>query len=374
MFKFFKTIFATGGTVAAIPDALQVDGSVSFQEGYGTPYQLAKTDPTSRNIERDKMNYLFEAITAALQDWQTHGVPEFITTAENGGTPYSYSYGAMCRYSGDVYMSLKASNVDLPSVALSWYKVVPGGVASGVVGGSRNAAMSVTTASASATLTADEIVVKSALGGPAISLPSFNKTVNLATTGAGGMDTGSAPVSGFVALYAIYNPTTGVSALLGKSAATLQPEVYGGANMPSGYTHSALVAVVPTNGSSQIKAGLLRGRRWSFGNTAVLGTTTAGVDISLSVSTVVPVNARTIYGNMSTSVTSGAGMANIYATATNTAGGSLGYQTVSGYGTGSSVANGAFFLDLATPQTLYYSAGSSAATYFFAMGLSAYDI
>jgi hypothetical protein len=79
-----------------------------------------------------------------------------------------------------------------------------------------------------------------------------NKTVNLATTGAGGMDSGAAPNNGFVAIYAIYNPTTGASALLARNAtAAAQPTVYGGANMPAGYTASALISVWPTNASGQ---------------------------------------------------------------------------------------------------------------------------
>lgn len=51
------------------------------------------------------------------------------------------------------------------------------------------------------------------------------------------MYTGAAPASGYVAIYAICNPSTGVSALLGvNAAAAAAPQVYGGANMPAGYT------------------------------------------------------------------------------------------------------------------------------------------
>ncbi len=66
------------------------------------------------------------------------------------------------------------------------------------------------------------------------------------------MDSGTAPASGYVALYAIYNPTTGATALLAKNAtAGLQAEVYAGGNMPAGYTASALIGVIPTNAGSQ---------------------------------------------------------------------------------------------------------------------------
>jgi hypothetical protein len=164
------------------------------------------------------------------------------------------------------------------------------GQAAGVVGSVRNLSMSVTTASATATLTADEIIVETALGGVRYCLPSFSKTINLATTGAGGMDTGSAPVSGFVAIYAIWNPTTSTAALLarteGASAATT---VYSGANLPAGYTASALVGVWPTNASSQFVAGYQRGSRFYYQTSpASLTNGTALSPTAVSVSALVP--------------------------------------------------------------------------------------
>jgi hypothetical protein len=69
-----------------------------------------------------------------------------------------------------------------------------------VIAAARSLAMSVAAASATATLTADEIVVGAALGGQKYIIGAFSKAINLASTGAGGMDTGTAPVSGFVAL------------------------------------------------------------------------------------------------------------------------------------------------------------------------------
>lgn len=171
------------------------------------------------------------------------------------------------------------------------------GQISGVVGSARNLRMYVDTASASATLTADEIIVESALGGLRYCLSSFSKTINLATTGAGGMDTGSAPNNGFVALYAIYNPTTLASALLAVNAtAGIVPEVYGGANMPAGYTASALVAVVPTNGSGQIQQCGVLGRTVTRTQGVALSSTSAqGALTSLSLASFVPFNARSTF-------------------------------------------------------------------------------
>ncbi|WDD92779.1 hypothetical protein Bsp3421_002808 [Burkholderia sp. FERM BP-3421] len=121
-----------------------------------------------------------------------------------------------------------------------------------VVGSVRNLTMSVVSPSVSAAMTADEIVVGTALGGFGYKLANFNQTINLATTGLGGMDMGSAPASGYVALYAIYNPANARQALLATDVTrTLAPEVYSGVNLPPGYTASSLVSVVRTNANGQ---------------------------------------------------------------------------------------------------------------------------
>ncbi len=137
-----------------------------------------------------------------------------------------------------------------------------------VVGTARNVVMSVTAASATATLTADEIIVETALGGFPFKLSSFSKTINLATIGAGGMDTGTAPTTGAVAIYAIYNPTTQTSALLATNASSVkQGNIYGGANMPTGYTASALVSVWLTTAASLFAIGYQQDRHVAIGNT-----------------------------------------------------------------------------------------------------------
>jgi hypothetical protein len=182
--------------------------------------------------------------------------------------------------------------------------------AAGVVGSVRNLVMSVATSSASATLTADEIIVETALGGVRYCLPSFNKTINLATTGAGGMDTGTAPLNGFVAIYAIYNPTTGTSALLAKNAATLAANVYNGANMPAGFTASALISVWPTNGSGQMVFGYQEDRNISFAPITVLTTSTPNASLSaLVASGALPANAVEARGNAN-AVSTGASTSN----------------------------------------------------------------
>ncbi|WP_430229413.1 hypothetical protein [Paraburkholderia tropica] len=246
--------------------------------------------------------------------------------------------------------------------------------AAGVVGSVRNLAMTVSTASATATLTADEIIVETALGGVRYCLPSFSKTINLSTTGAGGMDTGTAPVSGYVALYAIYNPTTGTAALLATNATSAaQPNVYGGANMPSGYTASALVSVWPTNSSSQFVIGYQRDRVvQTVGAFALSSSATHASLTSLSITGCVPPNAKSISGQLQISSTSASNMSITIAADANGAG----QQNISAPVAASSVSTISSFsrMLLATPQTIYYTSGSSAGTPSFLIFIDQYEI
>ncbi|HHX9064589.1 TPA: hypothetical protein ACVQS5_004100 [Yersinia enterocolitica] len=166
----------------------------------------------------------------------------------------------------------------------------------GVVGTSRNAKMSIPVTLATATFTADELIVQAALGGLQYKLSSFNKTINLATTGAGGMDTGTVPVTGFVALYAIYNPTTQVSALLAvNTTSVFAPEICSGV-IPLGYTASALVGVLPIR-SSKFRPSYLAGRTVSFELTPVYISSSVSSPVTrLDISTAVPKNATLAKG------------------------------------------------------------------------------
>lgn len=121
MDKFFRVPFATSGDQSPVPDAADVNGNVSYTEGYGPDYQLPDTDPDAKNIERDKMNNLFFEITTALQEQQSLGVPDFITSALNGGAAYSYALNAMVRWTDNqVYLSLTAANNADPTDATKW--------------------------------------------------------------------------------------------------------------------------------------------------------------------------------------------------------------------------------------------------------------
>lgn len=246
--------------------------------------------------------------------------------------------------------------------------------APGVVGSMRNAQMSVTAASATATFGADQIVVGTSLTGLQYVLGSFNKTINLATTGAGGMDTGIAPTSGYVALYAIYNPTTGTSALLATNATSaVAPNVYGGANMPSGYTASGLVSVWPTNGSGQFVIGNQFDRDIKVAPVTISLGGAAGSYTSASIASAVPKNAKTASGFMtlSNNTANTGNTLNIASTS-----GGIGVAQIQSYlASANGVAAAAEIgVQLPTAQTIYYNATTNSGTMTNTFIVSGYAI
>jgi hypothetical protein len=213
--------------------------------------------------------------------------------------------------------------------------------------------MSVTAASATATLTADEIIVETALGGVRYCLPSFSKTINLATTGAGGMDTGTAPVSGFVAVYAIWNPTTQTAALLATNATSaVAPNVYGGANMPGGYTASALVSVWGTNGSGQFTVGWQVDRKVFTTLITVLSASAALSNVAESIAGAVPKNAKTSVITQN-QLMGGTGASSFGLTIAGSPIPGIGNQTCNLAATGIVQFETTLEIPLVTPQTIY---------------------
>lgn len=127
--------------------------------------------------------------------------------------------------------------------------------------GSLNISANITTAAATGGFTSAQVIVSISASGRTYRIVGFNQTVNLATTGAGGMDTGAAPISGYVAVYAIYNPTTATQSILAVDTTSANaPNIYGGASLPAGYTASALISVWPTDTNRHFIAGSQIGR------------------------------------------------------------------------------------------------------------------
>lgn len=179
----------------------------------------------------------------------------------------------------------------------------------GVVGSSRNLNCYISTAGTSATWTASELILSTGLGSVPVRVGNVSLTINISTTGANGMDTGTAPVSGYVGIYAIYNPSTNTLASVAVNATSATvPEVYGGANMPVGYTASTLIGIWPTNASSQFKPGLGRDRRFYYQTAVAIftGAASVGTLTLQSIAAGVPLNgtlARLFFGSLNSSRT-----------------------------------------------------------------------
>lgn len=126
MDKFFSVPFARDGNKTDVPNGTTLDGSVSFTQGYPIGYQQdPDIDPlTAKDIERNKFNGLLFSMTKALQELQAHAIPDFITSAMNDGTPWSYSKQDLVRWNNGVetltYESLVNSNTSTPSDITKW--------------------------------------------------------------------------------------------------------------------------------------------------------------------------------------------------------------------------------------------------------------
>jgi hypothetical protein len=254
------------------------------------------------------------------------------------------------------------------------------------VGSVRRGAMTVSAAAATATYTAAELVLGSPtpasfnnfhLAGPSFKAAGLSLSVNLGTTGAGGMDTGSAPTSGFVGLYVIFNPAIAASggsdigyALLAVNATSSNlADVYGGANMPSGYVYSALVSVWPTNGSGQFVVGHQGDRAISVAAVQVLSATADAASFtSFSLSAAAPMNAVSASGTLGMSDTTVA-QQDIFVASDANGVGAVELNAYSQPGAGPSVP---FSLDIETAQTLYYKAGGGSGTLTFTVSVSRY--
>ena len=371
--------FAVSGSKNTIPVASQIgitNGAASYTDGFPpltmTPIVAGGVPPAGQD-----MNGIFNALSSHTVFQNAGGRYQFDATLATSIGGYPTGVVLQDNAGRNSYVNVLANNstdfnATPAAIGVSWLPYAgPALLSVGgpVVGTARNARMNVATASAAATLTADEIVTETTLGGVPYRLANFSKSINLATTGAGGMDTGAAPVSGYVALYAIFNPTTGAAALLATNANTLQPNVYGGANMPAGYIASALVSVWPTNGSSQFVVGIQADRAISFAQRSIYNSTTIPTTpTALNIPGVIPVNARVIHG---TGGTGSATTSQVYAVYIS-ADGVISVNQITGYTVSGGATGANFRVQLVTPQQVYYS-GSAGSGTTFALSASGYE-
>jgi hypothetical protein len=123
MLKFFRIPFATSGDKTAVPDDSQPSGSVSYTDGFGPDYELDPgVDPAAKDVPRDESNQLYFDITTAIAELQSFGTPDFITSALNDGSPFSYAKYARMKFTDNkVYEStVNANTTDPTSSPASW--------------------------------------------------------------------------------------------------------------------------------------------------------------------------------------------------------------------------------------------------------------
>lgn len=147
---------------------------------------------------------------------------------------------------------------------------------------------------------ANQIIVQNS-SNVAVLLTSYSKTVNTATSGAGGVDTGVIAPSTWYYVYAIYNasgPTTSIVISTAFTAPTL----------PVGYTYYARIGTVRTDGSSNLVGFIQYGRSTQYvvgsnlsalpqmASGTTVGSVTAPTWVSVTVSNYAPATASRIRG------------------------------------------------------------------------------
>lgn len=120
--KFFKYPFAEDGVKTTVPNQ-NVDDGVNYQEGWTVNYTLnPAVNPDGKNFPRAQNNQLLYDITVSLQQYQTLGIPEFVTYVQNEGVPYPYAHYARTLYDNKPYESLQNNNLLEPGSVgeLTW--------------------------------------------------------------------------------------------------------------------------------------------------------------------------------------------------------------------------------------------------------------
>jgi hypothetical protein len=260
---------------------------------------------------------------------------------------------------------INQGNIDVAALFLEVQKLRSNGP---VAGTARNASLLVTAASATANFTADELIVEDAAG--SYRLNNFNKPINLAAVGLGGMDTGAAPANGYVGLYAIYSPASGVSGLLAVNAVTaVLPNLYAGLYMPAGFTASALVSILPTQATGLFAVCEQYDRHVDCSSISILNTTVQTSAITAVVAGL-PKNARMIGG--SSTVTSGTAASVSLSLFASDA--SVGQKTNNGSVPAGGQQTVPFDrLHIRTPQTIRYATSTIGGTPTFMATASSYD-
>lgn len=116
--------FASNGDTQTIQDETDNEGFVSFNEGWGGDYERdLRTDTRAKPVGRKEMNYVLNAITRNIRQYQTTGFPEFITAADNNGAAFAYDTGVVVMHNNALYLSLVSNNTSVPGTDESTWQV-----------------------------------------------------------------------------------------------------------------------------------------------------------------------------------------------------------------------------------------------------------
>ena len=231
-----------------------------------------------------------------------------------------------------------------------------------IVGTERGLTGSAPGGTKNATWTVKEVIAEVAIGGAAVKGSGLSLFFYGATVGAGGMDAGTIPVSGSLAVYAIYSPALNSWSTLGYASGAAAPApVYPGSNAPAGYAFSVLLWTGLTDSSGNIIHFQQFDRSVFSGPTSVVSATaaTANTYATASVSAAVPYGALTAWGTAGSTSTAAAAQV---AVASDTSGSFVqqvvaGFSAVAldGYGTAGSFGP----IPLTTPQQIAWKAGTN---------------
>lgn len=163
--------------------------------------------------------------------------------------------------------------------------------------GSRKNLLGAWVSNTTATWTADSIVLFDASNNSK-TITAFNKTLNTAIVGAGGMDAAAPGNNALYNTFAIYNPATNTQSILASASATAP-------TLPAGYTYFARIGTWVTDGSAHILPFKQRDNKTQYVATGTIsvpffaaGATSGGAWQACSVSQYVPPTATDINVNL----------------------------------------------------------------------------
>jgi hypothetical protein len=255
-----------------------------------------------------------------------------------------------------------------PAVASG--QAVQFGQVAAIAGTTRNLAAVLTAQGTTATWAADELLIKTALGGLSYLFNGVNVSVNLGVSGIGGVVGTTPAASGYAAIYVATGPGASLKAFATDATATKAQEVYTG-TLPAGYTASQLIGIAPISSSAGQFAPFAQTDRhvdWTGGN-ILTGSTFVGGPTART-STSIPINARFVGGFNQIGNSAASAMSQTLAsTGINNMGGQYCTYNIAA---GTSIAI-PFRVAITVPQTIYQQTTSSAGTPGFTISVNSFD-